>query len=192
MFLIRGRVAASAAASAARTRTHKAASAAAMSSSSGGGGGGDSLISIPVESRLPARAAVVVAGSGLIGNSVAYHLVERGWKDVVVIDKGDIADGTSKYGSGMLGMFRPSAERAIVQACVELYRSLQARGFDIGLNEVGSLNLAMSRDRMISLRRRANRYAPTGLDCQVLTPRECQELHPYLYTDDLQGGKEEN
>ncbi len=66
---------------------------------------------------------------------------------------------SSRYGSGMLGMFRPTHERAVVQACVELYRSLQQRGFDIGLNECGSLNLAMSKDRMISLRRRANRSA---------------------------------
>ncbi len=57
---------------------------------------GDSLIDIPVESKLPSQASVVVAGAGLIGNSVAYHLVERGWKDVVIIDKGNIADGTSK------------------------------------------------------------------------------------------------
>ena len=51
----------------------------------------------------------------------------------------------------------------------------------------GSLNLAMSRDRMISLRRRANRYAPTGLECHVLGASEISEHHPYLYTDDLQG-----
>ncbi len=149
-------------------------------------GGG---IEIPVETQLPSHASVVVAGSGLIGNSVAYHLVQRGWKDVIVIDRGNIADGTSKYGSGMLGMFRPSNERKVVQYCVELYRSLQQRGFDIGLDECGSLNLAMSKDRMISLRRRANRYAPTGLECEVLSPGECKELHPYLYTDDLQGGR---
>ena len=41
---------------------------------------------------------------------------------------------------------------------------------------------------MLSLERRANRYKPTGLDCQVLTPSEIQELHPFLYTEDIQGG----
>ena len=53
---------------------------------------------------------VVIAGSGLIGNSVAYHLVQHGWTDIVIIDKGNVADGTSKYGSGMLGLFRPAEE----------------------------------------------------------------------------------
>lgn len=148
----------------------------------------DSIIEIPAEAKLPDETEVVIAGSGLIGNAVAYHLVERGWKNIIVIDKNKIADGTSKHGSGMLGMFRPSHERRIVQYCVELYRNLQDKGFDIGLKECGSLNLAMSKDRMISLRRRANRYKPTGLECHVLDAAECREKHPYLYTEDLQGG----
>jgi glycine/D-amino acid oxidase-like deaminating enzyme len=62
------------------------------------------------------------------------------------------------------------------------------QGFDIELNECGSLNLANSKDRMVSLERRANRYKPTGLECQVMSPSELKQLHPYLYTDDLQGG----
>lgn len=94
-------------------------------SSSSPARGKDSIIQIPVEAKLPARAQVLIAGSGLIGNSVAYHLVENGWKDVVIIDRGHIADGTSKYGSGMLGMFRPAHERNIVQYCKKLYRKLQ-------------------------------------------------------------------
>ena len=87
----------------------------------------DSIIRIPVEAKLPAHTQVLIAGSGLIGNSVAYHLVQNGWKDVVIIDRGNIADGTSKYGSGMLGLFRPTHERKIVQDCIELYRDLQQK-----------------------------------------------------------------
>ena len=43
---------------------------------------------------------VVIAGAGMIGNAIAYHLVKKGWNDIVIIDKGNVADGTSKYGSG--------------------------------------------------------------------------------------------
>ena len=156
-----------------------------------GGSGGESIISIPVETKLPDRARVVIAGAGIVGNSVAYHMVNQPggeWSDVVILDRGNVADGASKYGSGMLGMFRPAHERKIVQYCVDLYRSLQNKGFDIGFNECGSLNLANTKDRMISLRRRANRYAPSGLECHVLSPEECSERHPYLTIKDLQGG----
>ena len=45
-------------------------------------------------------------------------MFQNGWSDIVIIDKGNIADGTSKTGSGMCGLFRPSHERRIVQVLV--------------------------------------------------------------------------
>lgn len=40
------------------------------------------------DSVLPTQAQVVICGTGLVANSVAYHLVENGWSDVVLIDQG--------------------------------------------------------------------------------------------------------
>ena len=124
----------------------------------------------------------------MIGNSIAYHLVKKGWTDIVIIEKGQIADGTSKYGSGMLGLFRPQHERKIVQYCIDLYQSLEEEGYDLGLNHCGSVNLATTKDRMISLRRRASAYRPTGVECQVLEPEEVKEKHPYVNIEDVIGG----
>lgn len=39
-------------------------------------------------SVLPTQAQVVICGTGLVANSVAYHLVENGWSDIVLIDQG--------------------------------------------------------------------------------------------------------
>lgn len=146
-------------------------------------------ITVPLETTLPQHAQVVIAGSGMIGNSVAFHLAQLGWKDIVVLDKGQVAGGQSKTGSGMLGLFRPSAERRIVQYCIDLYRTLQSKGYDIGLVECGSLNLAQTRDRLISLTRRANRYKPTGLECHILSRypkyKELTFLPIALYTLNL-------
>jgi len=130
----------------------------------------------------------VIAGSGLIGNSVAYHLVQHGWTDIVIIDKGNVADGTSKYGSGMLGLFRPAEERKIVKYCIDLYQGLQDEGYDLGLEHCGSINLATTKDRMISLKRRASRYKPSGVQCHLLGPQDMKELHPHLNTEDVLGG----
>ena len=38
----------------------------------------DGQIAIPTESQLPERAQVVIAGAGMIGNSVAFHLTQVG------------------------------------------------------------------------------------------------------------------
>ena len=36
---------------------------------------------------LPSRARVVVIGGGVIGTSVAYHLADLGWTDVVLLER---------------------------------------------------------------------------------------------------------
>lgn len=40
-------------------------------------------------------------------------------------------------------------------------------GYDIGLRQYGSVNLAQSKDRMVALKRRMAYNIPTGLHCEV-------------------------
>ena len=140
------------------------------------------------QSSLPSHAQVVIAGAGMIGNSIAYHLVKKGWTDVVVIGKGSFAKGPRKLGSGMLGLFRPQHEREMVQYCIDLYQNLQEEGHDLGLEHCGSINLAATVDRWISLQRRFSAYKPTGVECKLVSPEKIRELHPYVNTDGIHGG----
>ena len=41
-------------------------------------------------STLPSQARAVVIGCGIVGNSVAFHLTDQGWSDVVLLDKGPL------------------------------------------------------------------------------------------------------
>ena len=36
---------------------------------------------------LPDRARAVVIGGGVGGTSIAYHLTQRGWRDVVLLER---------------------------------------------------------------------------------------------------------
>ena len=43
---------------------------------------------------FPEKAKVVIIGQGgIVGASVAHHLIERGWDDIVGIDKSGIPTG---------------------------------------------------------------------------------------------------
>nr|XP_018910548.1 PREDICTED: pyruvate dehydrogenase phosphatase regulatory subunit, mitochondrial-like isoform X2 [Bemisia tabaci] len=139
-------------------------------------------------SVLPTQAQVVICGSGVVANSVAYHLVQHGWTDVLVIDQGSICGGTSNFGSGTLGLFKPIDERHIISNSIKLYRQLQEMGHDIGLKQVGSVNLAQTKDRIIMLKRRIAYNLPTGLHCEIIGPNELQKLHPHICTDNILGG----
>ncbi|XP_075216546.1 pyruvate dehydrogenase phosphatase regulatory subunit, mitochondrial-like isoform X2 [Lycorma delicatula] len=136
---------------------------------------------------LPTQAQVVICGAGAVANSVAYHLTENGWRDIVVLEQGSLCSGTSYFGSGTLGLFKPIAERNIIMYSIKLYQQLQEKGYDIGLVQCGSLNLAQTKDRMIYLKRRMAYNLPTGLHCEMLGQREINKLHPLLHTDDLEG-----
>lgn len=40
------------------------------------------------DASLPAHTQVVICGGGVVANSVAYHLIQNGWKDIVVLEQG--------------------------------------------------------------------------------------------------------
>ncbi|XP_061497155.1 pyruvate dehydrogenase phosphatase regulatory subunit, mitochondrial isoform X2 [Anopheles gambiae] len=137
--------------------------------------------------QVSRQARVVVAGAGLLGNSVAYHLADNGWSNVLVLDQSKVGSGTSHFGSGTIGLFKPTPERNIVVESLKLYQRLQDQGHDIGLRRCGSLNLAQTHDRVIALQRRAAYILPTGMAAELIDSETARKLHPFLYTDDLQG-----
>ena len=51
-------------------------------------------------------AQVVVIGGGIIGCSTAYHLTKMGWKDVVIIEKGELTSGSTWHAAGLVGQLR--------------------------------------------------------------------------------------
>ncbi|KAJ8968469.1 hypothetical protein NQ314_002287 [Rhamnusium bicolor] len=136
---------------------------------------------------LPTQAQIVIAGAGIVANSVAYHLVQNGWNDIVVVEQGKIGSGTSHFGSGTLGLFKPIAHRNLIWYSIKLYQELQQMGYDIQMKQCGSINLAQTKDRLIALKRRMAYNIPTGLYCELVRGRELQELHPYLNIDDIEG-----
>lgn len=78
-----------------------------------------------------------------------------------------IGSGTSYFGSGTLGLFKPISHRNLISYSIKLYQQLQEMGYDIGLKQCGSIYLAQTKDRMIALKRRMAYNIPTGLNCEV-------------------------
>ncbi|XP_050314039.1 pyruvate dehydrogenase phosphatase regulatory subunit, mitochondrial-like isoform X1 [Anthonomus grandis grandis] len=137
---------------------------------------------------LPTQARIVIAGAGVVANSVAYHLVKHGWNDITVIEQNKIGSGTSHFGSGILGLFKPIFHRNVIWYSINLYKDLQRLGHNVDLKQCGSLNLAQTNDRLIALKRRVAYNLPTGLHCELLSRKDIQNIHPYLNIEDLEGG----
>ncbi|HCF86144.1 MAG TPA: hypothetical protein DEV72_13195, partial [Ktedonobacter sp.] len=54
------------------------------------------------------QARVVIIGSGIAGSSIAYHLTELGWRDIVILEQGPLIGGTTSHAPGLVGQLRSS------------------------------------------------------------------------------------
>jgi sarcosine dehydrogenase len=135
------------------------------------------------------HAAVVVVGGGIIGVSVAYHLVTLGARDVVLVEKGELTSGTTFHSVGLVSQFRtlPAAMR-LMHESIRLYRAVAAEvGATAGWNPVGSLRLAGSPDTLAALRLRASRARALGLAVELVSPEEACRLVPAMSGEGLHG-----
>ncbi|MDP7345364.1 MAG: FAD-dependent oxidoreductase, partial [Alphaproteobacteria bacterium] len=77
--------------------------------------------------KLPDQAQVVIIGGGIVGCSVAYHLVKRGWSGVVLLERKSLTSGTTWHAAGLVGQLRATHNLTrLAQYTTELYASLEA------------------------------------------------------------------
>src|SRR5215813_10248560 len=101
-------------------------------------------------SDLPTETQVVIVGGGIIGCSIAYHLVQLGWKDVVLLEQNQLAGGTTWHAAGLVGRLRTTnVLTRINKYSAELYSRLeQETGHPVGWKQVGSLIVATTDERL--------------------------------------------
>jgi 4-methylaminobutanoate oxidase (formaldehyde-forming) len=138
---------------------------------------------------VKSEAQAVVIGGGIYGCSIAYHLTLLGWRDVVVLEKGQLTGGATFHAAGLVGQLRESVSQTrMIMYSVSLYqRLLEETGQDPGWRGTGSLRLASSRDRWVELKRQAATAKTFGLPMELLGPRETIDLFPVLSDRGLLG-----
>ena len=135
------------------------------------------------------HARAVIIGGGVGGTSIAYHLTERGWTDVVLVDRAELTSGSTFHSAGLVGQLRGSVTLTrMMMYGAELYRRLAAEtGVDPAWHEVGSLRLASSPERLEELRRQAGWAKTFGLPLELIGPGEAQRRFPLMSTDGVLG-----
>ena len=98
------------------------------------------------EGELPARAEVAIVGAGVMGLSIAYHLARRDITDVVVIERGYLAEGASgRNGGGVRQQWSTELNIRLMQESVELCRRFAVDlGVNVWFRQGGYLFLARS------------------------------------------------
>jgi len=108
---------------------------------------------------------------------------------VLLLDRGELTGGSTFHSAGLVGQLRSTiALTRINMASVELYRRLASdTGRDAGWQEVGSLRLASSKERLLELKRQVGWARTFGLPLTVISPREARELFPLMTVDGVEG-----
>src|SRR3990172_4842342 len=80
---------------------------------------------------FPTQARVVVIGGGIVGASVLFHLTERGWKDVVLLERKTLTSGTTWHAAGLVGQLRATYNMSLA-ACYakDMLQELERRTGD--------------------------------------------------------------
>ena len=128
------------------------------------------------------QARVVIIGAGIAGCSVAYHLTELGWRDVVVVDQGPLFEtgGSTSHAPGMV--FQVNFAKVMSEFAKytgELYSSLQLDGQSC-YHRVGGLEVAWTKERFEDLKRKTAAGKLWGLDTDLLSASEARKLVPLL------------
>ncbi len=138
---------------------------------------------------LPTHAQVVVIGGGIIGCSTAYHLARDHSADVVLLERGQLTNGSTWHAAGLVGQLRSSASiTQVLKYSVDLYTKLEAEtGLATGWKQNGGLRLACNEERWTEIKRQATTAHSFGLEMNLLSPAEAKDLWPLMDVSDLVG-----
>ena len=138
---------------------------------------------------LPEHAQIVIIGAGIVGCSVAYHLTNLGRTDVVVLEKGTLASGTTGHGAGLVTQLRHTrALTDISRYAVDLYGKLEEEtGQASGFRQTGSITVARKPERWDELKRAISMAKGFGVQIESITPQEAGQMWPLMRVDDIVG-----
>jgi len=123
-------------------------------------------------------ARIVVAGAGVVGASIAYHLALLGARDVVLADRAEVASGaTGKAMGGVRQQFSTAAEVRLARESVRFFRELGEPLFE----QVGYLFLATTEAGAARLRERMAVQRELGVPVEDADPARVEGLR----TDDV-------
>ena len=139
--------------------------------------------------EIPRSAEVVVIGGGVIGLTVARALVQRGARDVLLIERSSLGAEASFAAGGMLAPQTEANSRDdfFELACQsrDLYPNFalalrEETGIDVELDTTGTLYCAFTERDVDEIEKRYERQTQAGLLVEKLTTSGARELEPCI------------
>ncbi len=138
---------------------------------------------------LPERADLVIIGAGVMGLSIAYQAAKRGLTDVVVLDRGYLAEGASgRNGGGVRQQWSTELNVRLMMESVEMCRRFAKElKFNVWFRQGGYLFLARSAAEVARLEKNVDLQRRCGIPVRMLDPEGARDIVPELSLDGIAG-----
>lgn len=130
---------------------------------------------------LPRTASVVIIGGGCMGTSVAFHLAEAGVRDVVLVERDEIASGSSsKAAGGVRATFSDELNIRIGQRALAAFAAFGERpGAEIEFRRCGYLYLLDRPEDVAAIGAGVELQRSLGVRVEHVAPERVPELSPF-------------
>lgn len=132
------------------------------------------------------QAEIVIVGGGAVGCAVAYSLAKAGKTDVLLLEKEPtVAAVTTPQAAGLVGQVRNTVERTkLAMWSVATFSELQQDDkVTPGWRQVGSLRIALCKERVDEFRHMKAVADEAGLECEFIDNRAAKEKWPLMNFD---------
>ena len=141
------------------------------------------------DTNITSHAKVAIIGGGIFGVSLLYHLTKEGWKDIVLLEKGELTSGSTWHAAGQCPHFVGSYNLAKVHYhSTELYKKLeQETGQSTGWHGCGSLRLAYQQEDLDWFHYVKGILDNVGSPAKIISTQEIANIHPFIKLDGIIG-----
>ncbi len=137
--------------------------------------------------KFPSKASVLIIGQGgIVGASVAHHLIERGWENIVGIDKAAIPTdiGSTSHASDFCFMtVHDNMTAYTTKYSIDFFEKMGR------YRRIGGVEVARHDDdeRLGELKRRVSSGKAFGSRVEMISAKEAKERMPLIEEDMIQG-----
>lgn len=131
---------------------------------------------------MESHAKVVVIGGGVVGVSILFHLAKHGWKDVILLERSELASGSSWHAAGQIHTISSDPNISRLQSyTIKLYAEIEAlSGQSVSHHPTGGFYLASSPERLDYLKAERSKARYMGLDQEFISLEEVAAMHPLI------------
>ncbi|MEQ9491197.1 MAG: FAD-dependent oxidoreductase [Alphaproteobacteria bacterium] len=131
---------------------------------------------------MRSHARVVIVGGGMMGAGLLYHLAEEGWKDIVLIEKGELTSGSTWHAAGQCPSFIADYSMAKIHHYGNtLYPKLEEMtGQYVSWHGCGGIRFAVTDAEVEFFKHVEGVSKLIGYRMQLVGPDEIKQINPHV------------